>query len=52
MTIEEGLKLCVDALKKVLNHDFNEKRIDASVIRIENGSMQKIPREQIKKLLK
>jgi len=52
ITIEEGLKLCINALKKVLNHEFDEKRIDASYIKIGEDEMKKVSREQIKKILK
>ncbi|MBU1202384.1 MAG: archaeal proteasome endopeptidase complex subunit alpha [Nanoarchaeota archaeon] len=52
MTLEEGLKVCVNALKKFLNTEFNEKRIDASFITIKDKKMEKVSREQIKKVLK
>ena len=52
LSIQDGLKLCVKALKKVLNSDFSEKRIDASVVRTDKKVMEKISREEIKKLLK
>ncbi len=32
MTIEEGLKLCIKALKKVLDTNFSAERIDAAYI--------------------
>ncbi|NQU99067.1 archaeal proteasome endopeptidase complex subunit alpha [Candidatus Woesearchaeota archaeon] len=52
MTIEEGLKLCVKALKKVLNNNFTARRIDASIIRTNKKVMEKVSQEAIKKLLK
>ncbi len=52
LSVEDGLKLCIQALKKVLNHDFSEKRIDASYITMKDMSMKKVSREQIKKFLK
>jgi len=52
LKIEDGLKICVKALKKVLNDDFRARRIDASFVRIDKKVMEKIPSEEIKKLLK
>ncbi|MBU0472514.1 MAG: proteasome subunit alpha, partial [Nanoarchaeota archaeon] len=52
LTIEEGLKICVKALKKVLNDDFNERRIDASFINKDKKVMEKVSQETIKKILK
>lgn len=52
ITIEDGLKLCVKALKKVLDHDFDAKRLDASVIYSDKKIMEKITPEKLKKLLK
>ena len=51
MSIEDGLKLCIKALKKVLDQNFNAERIDAAYIRDDNRIMKKIPKEKIKKLL-
>lgn len=52
LTMKEGLRICVNALKKVLNNDFDSKRIDASVVSKETLMMKKISPEEIKKLLK
>jgi len=52
MTLEEGLKICVNALKKFLNNDFNERRIDASIITIKDKKMESVSRDLIKKVLK
>ncbi len=52
ITMEEGLKLCVKALKKVLNDDFNEDRIDAARIPLETKKMEKIPKSRISKLVR
>ncbi|MBC8495698.1 archaeal proteasome endopeptidase complex subunit alpha [archaeon] len=52
ITVDEGLKICIKALKKVLNDDFSEKRIDASVVRKGKNVMEKIPAENIRKYLK
>lgn len=52
LTIEEGLKISVKALKKVLDHDFKPERIDASFVSNEKQVMEKVPDEKIKKILK
>ena len=52
MTINDGLKMCVQILKKVLNNDFKAERIDASIVRTSKQVMEKISPEEIKKILK
>ncbi|HHE36467.1 MAG TPA: archaeal proteasome endopeptidase complex subunit alpha [Candidatus Woesearchaeota archaeon] len=51
LTIDEGLKLCLKALKKVLDQNFSAERIDAAYIREDERVMKKIPKDRIKKLL-
>lgn len=51
LTIEEGLKLCIKALKKVLDDNFDADRIDAAYIDETEKIMKKVPKEKIKKLL-
>jgi len=51
LTIDEGLKLCLKALKKVLDQNFSAERIDAAYIREDEMVMKKIPKDRIKKLL-
>jgi len=48
MTIEEGLKVAVSALKKVLGKDFDIKRIDAAYIKKRNKKFTKADRKLIK----
>ncbi|MBD3208896.1 archaeal proteasome endopeptidase complex subunit alpha [Candidatus Woesearchaeota archaeon] len=52
MTIDDGLKLAVKALKKVLNDGFNAERIEAAVIRDKDGKMEKLGKARIAKYLK
>lgn len=52
LTMEEGLKLCVKALKKVLDSNFSQERIDAAYISDKDKMMKKFPRSTIAKLLK
>ena len=51
LTVEDGLKIAVKALKKALNDDFSAERIDAAIIG-ENGKMEKVSKERIAKVLK
>jgi proteasome alpha subunit len=51
MTIEEGLKLCIKALKKVLDANFNADRIDAAYIDEKDKVMVKVSKEKLKKFL-
>ncbi|MBR9703344.1 archaeal proteasome endopeptidase complex subunit alpha [Candidatus Woesearchaeota archaeon] len=52
MTMDEGLKLAIKALKKVLDDSFKAERIDAARISKDKRVMEKISQEEIKKLLK
>ncbi len=49
LTIEEGLKLSVKALKKILGENFNVSRIDAAYIRTDEKSFRKFSRDKIEK---
>ena len=51
INIEEGLKLCIKALKKVLDQNLNAERIDAAYIKDDEKVMKKFLKEKIKKLL-
>ena len=51
MTLDEGLKLCVKALKKVLDSNFGVERIDAAIIDQKTKLMSKVSKERIKKFL-
>lgn len=49
--VDDALKFSVNALKKVLDDDFNPERIDAAFVDAE-GIINKVSRETIRKLLK
>jgi proteasome alpha subunit len=51
MTMEEGFKLCIKSLKKVLDVNFNLERIDAAYIDENEKRMVKLTKEKIKKLV-
>lgn len=52
MTIEDGLKLCVKALTKVLDKNFSVERIDASFINKDKKKFTKINRQKLDKIFK
>ncbi len=53
LTLEDGLKLCIEALKKAIDaKEFTADRIDAAVIRTKTLKMEKIGKERIQKLMK
>ena len=49
LTIEEGLKLSLKALKKVLGENFNVKRIDAACITTAEKKFKRLAKEKIEK---
>ncbi len=49
LTIEEGLKLSVKALKKILGENFNVVRIDAAYIGIDEKKFRKFSRDKIER---
>ena len=50
LTIEEGLKLSLKALKKVLGENFNVERIDAAYINITEKKFRKVTKQKIEKI--
>jgi proteasome alpha subunit len=53
MTVEEGLKFCIEALKRTIDpKEFSIDRIDVGVVRKESRKMEKMGKERIQKLLK
>jgi len=48
MNIEEGIKLALKALKKVLGKDFDTKRIDGAFIRKDEKKFTKIDKKRLK----
>lgn len=52
MTIEDGVRLAVDSLKKVLDKDFNIERIDAAYIKLDGVSYVKLSSQDINKIVK
>ncbi|MBW2966970.1 archaeal proteasome endopeptidase complex subunit alpha [Candidatus Woesearchaeota archaeon] len=52
LSIEEGLKLCIDALKEVLDENFNAERLDAALIRTATRKFEKVPKKDLEKVFK
>tara|TARA_Y100000310_G_scaffold144031_1_gene143364 strand:- start:5057 stop:5794 length:738 start_codon:yes stop_codon:yes gene_type:complete len=52
LTIEDGLKLTIKALAKVLDKNFDANRIDAAYIRTDDRKFKKFSKDRIEKLLK
>ncbi len=51
-TVEDGLRLCMRALVKVLGKDFGVERIDAAVIRTDDRKYEQLSREKVEKIVK
>jgi len=52
ITIEDGLRLCVKALVKVLDKNFDVARIDAACIRTEKKKFEKLTKQAVEKVFK
>ncbi len=51
ITIEDALKLCLGALKKVLGENFSLERIDAAYIKMDERKFKKFSKETIERTL-
>jgi proteasome alpha subunit len=51
LSMDAGLKLCLSAMKKVLDDDFNVIRVDAAFISLKDKKFKKFSKESIKKSL-
>lgn len=52
ITMEDGLKLALGSMAKVLDKDFNASRVDASYVAIKEKLFTKVPKARIEKILK
>lgn len=52
ITVEEGVKLAISVLKRVLKKDFNIDRLDGSYIRTSDKKYHKLTKDFIKKCVK
>ncbi len=51
MTIEDGLRLSLKALKKVLGENFNVKRIEAACITLADKKFTRVTKAKIEKIV-
>jgi 20S proteasome alpha/beta subunit len=51
MNIDEGLRLALSALKRVISDGFDTDRIDCVYITSEKKTYEKMPRDKIAKVL-
>ena len=52
MSIEDGIKLSIKALKSVLGKDFDIKRIDCAFVKKENAKFERPDAGYIRKIMK
>ena len=52
MSVEEGIKLAVNALKQVLGKDFNSSRLDGSYIKLTGKRFHRLNKDDFKKALR
>ncbi|NQU79589.1 archaeal proteasome endopeptidase complex subunit alpha [Candidatus Woesearchaeota archaeon] len=52
LTIEEGLKISIDALRQVLDDKFNVERLDAAVILTVDKKFTKVDKKELERILK
>jgi proteasome alpha subunit len=52
ISLADGLKLCVEALRTVLDDKFNADRLDAAYIKTADRKFAKVDRKELEKLLK
>jgi proteasome alpha subunit len=52
LSMQEGLKLCVESLKQVLDEDFNADRLDAAFIAIADKKFTKIAKKELENTLR
>lgn len=52
LTIEDGLKLCVGMLNKIIGKEFTIDRIDAAFIKKDERKFTKVGKQKLEKLLK
>jgi proteasome alpha subunit len=50
LTIEQGLKICIDALKKFLGKEFGLDRIEAGFIRSDRKQFRRMTKEELRKI--
>jgi len=52
MTLDDGMRLGISALKRVLGKDFNVERLDGCIINMADKKFKKITKDDLRKYLK
>jgi proteasome alpha subunit len=52
ISLQDGLKLCVEALKQVLDDKFNAERLDAAYIKTSDKRFAKVDKKELERVLK
>ncbi len=52
LTIEQGIKLALEAFKQVLDKDFDVNRLDGACVSVANSTFERIEQERLRKLSK
>lgn len=52
LLIDDGIRLCIEILKKVLGKEFSMERVDGAFIKSEDAKYQKLKKDHIKRLVK
>jgi proteasome alpha subunit len=52
LTITEGISVCIEALKKLLNKDFSLDRIEAACVETSTRKFKKLTKDELKKISK
>jgi proteasome alpha subunit len=52
MTVDEGIKLAVNALKTVLKKEFNSERLDGAFIKTTNKKFHRLSKDDLKKYMR
>jgi proteasome alpha subunit len=50
ISINDGVKICIDALKKFLSKDFNLDRIEAAYVKADTKVFKKFTKDELKKI--
>ena len=51
LTVEEGIKLAVIALEKVLGENIDPERLDCAYVKIEDKIYKKLSKAEVEKIL-
>ena len=52
MTMEDGFRLAISALKKTLDKNFDADRIDCAYVSVAEGKFQRVPKNKVSEYTK